>query len=251
MKWYDKNKMKKPTVSVEETKARISVNTVVVVLIIVIGLMIGGVVLLTSGKSKLATKQNKQKPDVKAETEQLIKKVGILYDLPTGEAPTIATVSDKTKLEKQSFFAKAENGDKVLIYTNAKKAILYRPSINKIMEVAPLALSQDTEPPRASKPEVSPTQEAIAPVEVSIYNGTKTAGVASSTEKKVTAAYSFADVVEKADAEKNYSKTIIVDVSKKNSLAAQKLAELLSGSVESLPSGENAPQGDILIIVGE
>jgi hypothetical protein len=32
----------------------------------------------------------------------------------------------------------AKKGDKVLIYTNAKKAILYDPELNKIVNVAPL-----------------------------------------------------------------------------------------------------------------
>ena len=68
------------------------------------------------------------------ETKALIEKVGKLIALPTDESPTIATVSDKAKLQDQAFFAKAENADKVLIYTNQKKAILYRPSLHKIID---------------------------------------------------------------------------------------------------------------------
>lgn len=70
------------------------------------------------------------------EAKQLVTAVGKLIELPASEQPTIATVSDKTKLSDQPFFVKAQNGDKVLIYSGAKKAILYRPSINKIIEVA-------------------------------------------------------------------------------------------------------------------
>jgi len=44
-------------------------------------------------------------------------------------------VTDANSFSNQAGFENAENGDKVLIYTNAKKAILYRPSINEIIVV--------------------------------------------------------------------------------------------------------------------
>lgn len=74
------------------------------------------------------------------EVRQLTEKVGKLIVIPTDETPTLATVSDASKLKNQAFFAKAQNGDKVLIFTKAKRAILYRPSTNKIIEVAPVNL---------------------------------------------------------------------------------------------------------------
>jgi hypothetical protein len=82
----------------------------------------------------------KQNPQAVAqkETEALVAKVGKLVVLPAGETPTIATVSDPEALKDQAFFASAVKGDKVLIYTTAKKAILYSVSMNKIIEVAPL-----------------------------------------------------------------------------------------------------------------
>lgn len=75
------------------------------------------------------------------ESQKVIDAVGKLVLLPEGEAPTIATVTDPEKLKsEQAFFAKAVAGDKVLIYTRALKAIMYRPSENKIIEVAPLVI---------------------------------------------------------------------------------------------------------------
>jgi hypothetical protein len=79
-----------------------------------------------------------KKSPVADDAAMLINKVGQLMELPIGEKPTIATVSDMTKLKGQPFFDKAENSDKVLIYKLAKKAILYRPSENKIINVAPV-----------------------------------------------------------------------------------------------------------------
>ncbi len=72
------------------------------------------------------------------EAKALSDKVGKLIMLPSDEIPTIATVSDPEALKDQSFFVDAKKGDKVLIYSNAKKAILYDPVANKIITVAPL-----------------------------------------------------------------------------------------------------------------
>lgn len=72
------------------------------------------------------------------DTESLVAQVGKLIILPEGETPTVATVADPEKLKDQVFFAKAKAGDKVLIYTNAKRAILYDVVNNKIVEVAPI-----------------------------------------------------------------------------------------------------------------
>jgi len=82
----------------------------------------------------------KQDPQVLAqqEAETLAKKVGRLLVLPEGELPTVATVADPEALKDQAFFASAVVGDKVLIYPQAKKAILYSVTMNKVIEVAPL-----------------------------------------------------------------------------------------------------------------
>ena len=72
------------------------------------------------------------------EVNDLISEVGKLVALPEGETPTIATITDIEKIKGQPFFQKAKNGDKVLIYTNAKKAILYDPNAKKIIDVAPI-----------------------------------------------------------------------------------------------------------------
>lgn len=82
------------------------------------------------------------------EVRELVTAVSKLLVLPENEDPTIATVTDPSKLEGQEFFTAAQNGDKVLIYAKAKKAVLYRPSDNKIIEVAPVNIdgSESAEP---------------------------------------------------------------------------------------------------------
>jgi hypothetical protein len=78
------------------------------------------------------------KPTLPTATTSIIDLIGKLIILPTGEEPTIATVSDPSKLKDQPFFVNAKTGDKVLIYQNAKKAYLYSVTENKLIEVAPI-----------------------------------------------------------------------------------------------------------------
>lgn len=88
----------------------------------------------------------KNDPDkvTREETESLVAKVGKLIVLPDGETPTIATVADPEKLKDQAFFARSKKGDKVLLYANAKKAILYDEENNKIVEVAPINIGNSS-----------------------------------------------------------------------------------------------------------
>lgn len=69
-----------------------------------------------------------------------VNKIGKLMLLPEDETPTLATITDVEKIKEQPFFSKAANGDKVLIYTENKLAILYRPSDNKIIAVGTVNL---------------------------------------------------------------------------------------------------------------
>jgi hypothetical protein len=70
--------------------------------------------------------------------EATVQAVGKLIELPEGETPTVATISDLEPLKGQEFFSKAAIGDKVLIFDKAKEAILYRPSDDKIISKASL-----------------------------------------------------------------------------------------------------------------
>ena len=100
----------------------------------------------------------KQNPNIFAEQEdnKIIEAVGKLIVLPEGEKATVAKVLDPSGLKDQLFFLQAQKGDQVLIYYQAKKAILYRPSINKIIEVGPVILGDQ----QGSTPPPPPTEEA-------------------------------------------------------------------------------------------
>ena len=125
-----------------------------------VSVVLGVLVLALAGTSVMFYMQNKKlKVDPQQvsqeENQKVIADVGKLVLLPEGESPTIATVTDPEKLKaEQAFFAKAMNGDKVLIYTRALKAIMYRPSENKIIEVAPLVIG-NTNPSSTSEQPVT------------------------------------------------------------------------------------------------
>ena len=84
------------------------------------------------------------------EIKDVTEKLGKIYDLPKDEEPTVATVLDKEKLKDQPFFARAENGDKVVIFTKSQLAILFRVSENKIITVAPVSLQEPKPSPEAT-----------------------------------------------------------------------------------------------------
>ena len=78
------------------------------------------------------------------EFESILKMVGKHIVLPEDESPTIATVSDVAKLkETQPFFKNAKNGDRVLVYQEAKKAYLYDPQEDKIVDVGTVNLEDE------------------------------------------------------------------------------------------------------------
>jgi hypothetical protein len=189
-----------------------------------------------------------------AEAKDLVAKVGKLIELPTTETPTIATVSDITKLQGQTFFANAQNGDKVLIYAQTKEAILYRESINKIIQVAPVNLGSSllpspTAPPAAAaQPTATPTPAAFT---VAVYNSTTVSGLAAKAQSIITKAMANASIAATGDAKGSYVKTQVIDLSGNQSQAAGQIAKLLGGSVVSVvPDGETKPTADVFVILG-
>jgi hypothetical protein len=107
--------------------------------IVVFVLILGGLLVLNNPQKSTVTADPANE---KADHQLLIDKVNELIDLPPEESPTIATVSDHTKLTDYSFFDDAENGDKVLIYTQSQKAIIYRPSTHRIVNSAPVSFEE-------------------------------------------------------------------------------------------------------------
>lgn len=129
--------------------------------IIVGAVAVGGGVMY--GVMQYQQSHTKQNSVLAAQTEvdTLLGQVGKLIELPK-EIPTVATVSDVTKLQDQSFFANAKNGDKVLIFVQAKEAVLYRPSENKIIKVSPVNIQNTPTPGSNVQVSNTPTPSIIS-----------------------------------------------------------------------------------------
>ncbi len=171
-----------------------------------------------------------------AETKEILKKLAEFMILPTDEEPSVATVLDAGQLKSQPFFAQAENGDKVIVYTKADKAILYRPGTNKIVNVSSVNLEQP------------------ATVKAAVYNGTKTSGLTTRFAVDIADSISSITVVSKANAKRSdYQKSIVIDLTGQNTELAQQIADLIEGELGSLPEGEvkpSDPNTGLLIILG-
>lgn len=194
--------------------------------------------------------KNDPNAEKNAETKQLVAQVSKFYDLPTDETPTVATVSDKSKVVDQPFFAKAENGDKILIYRKNKLVILFRPSQNKIINSGPVDLDAAT---GASTGTASQTQ-APSVAKVGLYNASTTVGVTNDAEKTLTGSSyaSSLSIAEKKNASSNkLGKVVIVDVTGSNKDLAAKIAASMNGSVGDLPAGEAKPSVDVAVYIGK
>lgn len=196
------------------------------------------------------------------EIENLTKAIGDVLELPAGETPTLATVTDREKLAEQPFFQRAENGDKVLIYSASGRAILYRPSTKKIVDMTTVNVNTnqapETTPAAQEQAPLQPVGEQAAPAatapvvtRIALYNGSTTVGATNGMEAQIKQVFTDTAVVSKDKASRSdYSGNVIVDLSGKNAEFAKSLSESLGGVVGTLPAGESVPEADVLIIVG-
>ena len=197
------------------------------------------------------------------EITTLTREIGALMELPGDEVPTLATVTNREKLADQPFFQKAQNGDKVLIYTKSGRAILYRPSIGKIVDVTSVNVANN-QPAETSKDPVVPQEviqqeatpedilsaEAGAP-RIALYNGTTKKALTQKYETEITENNPGKVVITAESAQKSdYKQTIVVDLTGKQSDMARKLAAEYGVAIAPLPAGEAAPDADILVIYG-
>ena len=180
--------------------------------------------------------------------------------LPQNENPMVVTIIDGEKFSAKHFFSQAKKGDRVLIYTQANLAILYRPQTHKIVEsinlaqpgkdqglnFSILAVEKVLADENSSGNQASGTS-VQSPVTVAVYNGSKTKGLAASLADRLIT-INGVKVVKKSNAVGNFEKTVVVDLNGKNADVAKVIAQAVGGEVAQLPASEKAPAADILVI---
>lgn len=179
----------------------------------------------------------------KEEIKQLVDKLSKLVVLPEGEEPVVATVTDKEKLKDQPVFAKAENGDKILIYSKAQKAYIYRPASNLLIDVIPVNIGNQ-------RMSISGVDEKN-PLQLALVNGSKNSGITNELEKRIQEKnIPGVQVVSKAVAKSDsYEKTLVLDITGKMAKQAAEMALLVGGEVAT-QSAEAFPKADLMIIIG-
>ncbi len=178
------------------------------------------------------------------ESEHLLTQVGKLIYLSETEKPTIYSIVDKDKLNKdQPFLAKAENGDRMIVYIQDRKAILFRPSLGKIVDVAPVNFQDEA---------ATGSAKSTAMIKVAFYNGSIEPTSGDSLSKELTTKAKNVVISENRPASRSdYASTLVVDLAGKDQVTAGQIAALLGGQVGSFPDGETKPvDANFLVITG-
>ncbi|MBN1162123.1 hypothetical protein JXA34_00035 [Patescibacteria group bacterium] len=217
-------------------------------------------------QNELTSYKNNPKLSAIKDKYDIIREVSEMVEVPSNEEPTVANISNVHRLQNQKFFENAQNGDKLVFYRDAKRAILYRPSTNKIIEIATVNVQEMdetvTESTSSVKGEstniykIDPSNEDTTPtVNISIYNGTRTvSGLAKKTElflEKNVKEYKL-QVAGMGDTSKVFDESIVVSLNEDTYGVAEDLADYLGATVTELPDSEGdlGKGSDIVIIIG-
>lgn len=74
--------------------------------------------------------------------DEIIDKVSKLIELPQ-ETPSVQKITDQSIFQNEPFFKNSQNGDSILVFNNAKKVIIYREGVNKIVDVGVIITKEE------------------------------------------------------------------------------------------------------------
>lgn len=117
--------------------------------LILAGLILAGLIVVKLATGWPAVGQSTESPD--AQTAEVIKEISQFMLLPN-ETPVMITIQDTQALQGQAFFQNAEKGDDLIVFQNASKAILWRPSAKKIIEASIINISSAPAPGATTTP---------------------------------------------------------------------------------------------------
>ncbi len=90
---------------------------------------------------KLSTVQGQQELS-KTQTQELLGEMRQIIIMPTNEDPVVATITDINQLKDKDFYKDAKNGDRVVVFANAKKAYIYSPERKLIVNVGAFQIEE-------------------------------------------------------------------------------------------------------------
>lgn len=126
-------------------------------------------------QARFVNSPERQQEIAREEIQDVVDQVKDIMIISEDEFPQMATIDNAVDLAKtQAFFANVQNGDKVLIFVKDQKAIIYRPSTGKIVNVGPVVPdgNQGSQVQSQSQSQ-SQTQSQPAPVKQSTSTSSK------------------------------------------------------------------------------
>lgn len=195
------------------------------------------------GKPDVKVKQ--QVVEKKDDFQDLVKRVSSMVVVNEAEEPSIATVNnaDGLRAENPAFYRDAENGDRLLIWSD--RVVLYSESKQKIIAFHGFTL------PKEPTPVVPDTRDVIAKAEepvLEVRNGSGIAGKARTLSDLLAA--EGLTILKPALASKVYPKTFIAVRSPEAfPQTIERLKFLVNAEVMSWPEEEDT-KADIIVMVG-
>jgi len=109
---------------------RLKLRTIIIAIFLIIGWL--GAIYFYNQYNEIASD-----PQLVAQKQstKLLVDLSSIMELPENELPSISTIIDISALAGNPFFTRAQNGDVLIIYTQGQQAIIFRPSMKKIINV--------------------------------------------------------------------------------------------------------------------
>lgn len=193
------------------------------------------------------------------EAVRIMDKVRSLVVVPVGEEPTVARITDINRLSGQLFFTLAQNGDHVLVFQQARRAVLYRESENKIVEITTVNIAgtptpgtqQEVAGAETTQPTATPLVTPVtARFTVFLLNGLGDNETLDEIKQQLAQEAPELRVVGEAVAKRTYATSSIVDIAGDKAGQVKDIGERLNMELSVYPDGEDSFSADFLIVVG-
>ena len=226
--------------------------------IVIIGLIVGGWLAFT-GRIQLDDTVKTDVEQTQVETDGLLDKISKHMILPSSERPVLATIIDADKLSLEDpFYVGSVDGDKLLIWSAEKRAIIYSPSRDIVINMGPIIFEGTMPEQKVSQEEVVPSAQVVEsvddeeeiqePLKIQVLNGSGIKGAAGELADGL--ACDEIEIVATANASVDYEELMVISISDRDlTIIKDKLGV---NPIKEIPEGEEYQEGiDALIIIGE